>query len=86
MTRNQQMLAVGLEVAPGTFFGTFGIGHLYSGRIGTGVVLMIAYWAALAINAMLIPFGGLGFVTGILTWLGFSVFASTNLIGDDLRR
>lgn len=86
MTRNQNMLAVGLEVAPGTLLGTFGIGHLYAGRVGTGLALMLSYWVLLVLNAMLIPFWGLGIATGLLTWLGFTIYASTNLLGDAPRR
>ncbi|MEQ1565692.1 MAG: hypothetical protein ABMA64_08645 [Myxococcota bacterium] len=83
MNRNQSMLAVGLEAAPGTLFGTFGIGHLYSGKVGTGLTLMVSYWILQAVNVMLMPFG-IGWVTGLLTWLGYLVFSTTNLL--DSRR
>ena len=82
MNRNQTMFAVALEVAPGTVFQTFGIGHLYAGKTTTGVALMISYWILQAVNAALTPFFGIGFVTGFLTWLGFMVFAPTNLLGQ----
>ena len=80
MNRNQSMVAVGLEVAPGTLFQTFGIGHLYAGKVVTGLALMIGYWVAQAINVALTGFFGLGFITGILTYLGFMVFSTTNLL------
>jgi len=80
MNRNQSMVAVGLEVAPGTLFQTFGIGHLYAGRVGTGLALMLSYWGLQAVNAFLTGFFGIGFITGILTYLGFMVFSTTNLL------
>ena len=80
MTRNQSMVAVGLEVAPGILLQTWGVGHLYSGRWGTGIAIMFTYWVLQAINAMLTPFFGLGFVTGALTFLGFLVFCPTNVL------
>lgn len=82
MNRNQTMFAVALEVAPGTFFGTFGIGHLYAGKVSTGAALMISYWILQAVNFALTGFFGLGVLTGALTWLGFVVFAPTNLLGS----
>ena len=45
------MTAVGLEVVPG-FFGFFGIGHLYTGKVGTGLGLMLSYWVLQAINVV----------------------------------
>lgn len=79
MTRQQSMLAIGLEAAPGTLLGTFGIGHLYAGRIGTGIVLMISYWVVQAINVLLMPFL-VGWLTFALTWLGYLVFSTTDLV------
>lgn len=79
MTRQQSMLAIGLEAAPGTFLGTFGIGHLYAGRVGTGLVLMASYWVLQAINVMLMPFV-IGWFTFFLTWLGYLVFATSDLV------
>ena len=81
MTKNQTMLAVGLEVAPGTLFQTFGVGHLYAGRYGTGIAIMFGYWTLQAINAMLLPFL-IGWITAPLTWLAFVVFAPTNLLKE----
>jgi TM2 domain-containing membrane protein YozV len=85
MNRQQSMVAVGLEAAPGTLFQTFGIGHLYAGKVGTGLVLMVSYWALQFINMWLIGFFGLGFVTGILTYLGYLVFSTTNLLDSRAR-
>lgn len=84
MTRNQTMLAVGLEVGPGAFLQTFGVGHMYAGRFSTGIAIMASYWVLRAINAMLTTVL-VGFVTGPLTWLAFMVLVPTNLLGDPKR-
>lgn len=77
------LVAVGLEVVPGTLIQTFGIGHLYAGRVGAGLGIMLTYWVLQAINAALTTVW-IGFVTGPLTWLAFMVFAPTNVL--DTRR
>ena len=45
--------AVLLEVLPGFFFQTFGIGHLYAGNVGTGLLFMFGYWFIQFINILL---------------------------------
>ena len=45
--------AVILEVLPGFFFQTFGIGHIYAGRVGTGLLFMFGYWFIQFINLLL---------------------------------
>lgn len=85
MNRNETMLAVGLEVGPGVFLQTFGIGHLYAGRTSTGIAIMASYWVLQAINAMLIPFF-IGWITAPLTFLAYLVFCPTNVLGSDSRR
>jgi TM2 domain-containing membrane protein YozV len=85
MTRNQTMLAVALEVAPGTLFQTFGVGHIYSGRVGVGLAIMFSYWFLQAINAALTTIW-IGFLTGPLTYLAYMVLAPTNLLQDGRRR
>lgn len=84
MTRNESMVAVGLEVGPGVFLQTFGIGHMYSGRVGAGVAIMFTYWVLQAINAMLMPFM-IGFVTAPLTFLAFLVACPTNVLESRAR-
>ena len=74
------MVAVGLEVGPGAFLQTFGVGHLYQGRIKAGLGFMLSYWVLQAINAWLIGFWGLGLVTGFLTWLAYMVVAPTDVL------
>lgn len=74
------MVAAGLEVAPGTFLGTFGIGHIYQGRVKAGLGFMVSYWVLQAINLWLVPLWGLGIVTGFLTWLAYVVVAPTDVL------
>jgi TM2 domain-containing membrane protein YozV len=45
--------AVLLEILPGFFFQTFGIGHIYAGRLGTGLLFMFGYWFVQFINLLL---------------------------------
>jgi hypothetical protein len=85
MTRNESMVAVGLEVGPGVLLQTFGIGHMYSGRTSTGLAIMFAYWVLQAINAMLMPFM-IGFVTAPLTFLAFLIACPTNVLESGSRR
>jgi len=84
MTKNENAVAIGLEVGPGLLLQTFGIGHLYAGRVGAGLAIMISYWVLLAINALLTTIW-IGFITGPLTLLAFLIFAPTNVI-DTARR
>ena len=84
MNRNQSMVAVGLEVGPG-LFQTFGLGHMYAGRWGTGLLIMLSYWVMVWINSMLVPFFGLGILTGGLTWLAYMVACPTNLLESKAR-
>lgn len=64
-----------LEVLPGFFINTFGIGHMYSGRVGVGLCVMLGYWFLLFIN-ILLCFVLIGFVTLPVTWLLFLIFSS----------
>lgn len=45
--------AVLLEILPGFFLQTFGIGHLYAGRVGTGLLFMFGYWFIQFVNILL---------------------------------
>lgn len=81
-SRNNTMVAVGLEVVPGIFFQTFGVGHLYRGRVGTGLAIMLSYWFLQAINAALCAVL-IGFVTAPLTWLAYMIAAPTNLLDEE---
>ena len=42
-----------LEVLPGFFFQTFGIGNLYAGNVGVGLLFMFGYWFIQFINLLL---------------------------------
>ena len=54
--------AVLLEVLPGFFFQTFGIGHMYAGNVGTGLLFMFGYWIVQFFN-LLLCFLLIGFIT-----------------------
>jgi len=84
MTPRQNAVAVGLEVGPGLLLQTFGIGHLYSGKIGTGLAIMLSYWLLQAINAALV-FVWIGLITAPLTWLAYMVLAPTNVLRTSPR-
>ena len=57
-----------LEVLPGFFFQTFGIGHIYAGNVGVGLLFMFGYWFIQFINVLLC-FVLIGFFTGAACWL-----------------
>ena len=54
--------AVLLELLPGFFFQTFGIGHLYAGNVGAGLLFMFGYWFVQFVN-ILLCFVLIGFIT-----------------------
>lgn len=64
-----------LELLPGLFFQTFGIGHIYAGNVGTGLIFMFGYWLLLACNILLM-FVFIGFVTAPLCWLAAMIISS----------
>ncbi|MEM6885089.1 MAG: hypothetical protein AAF571_08655 [Verrucomicrobiota bacterium] len=64
-----------LELLPGFFFQTFGIGHIYTGNVATGLLIMFSYWILCIIN-LLLCFVLIGFLTGTLTCLAFMIFSS----------
>ena len=68
-------LAVALELLGGSFFQTFGIGHLYAGNVGMGLGLMFGYWALSAINFVLC-FAFIGFITWPVTWVVFMIISA----------
>lgn len=80
MNRNENMVAIGLEVGPGLLLQTFGVGHMYAGRYQTGLLIMFGYWMLQAINGLLMSVG-IGLITAPLTWLAFMVMCPTNLLG-----
>ena len=74
--REVKWVPVLLELIPG-WFQIFGVGHLYQGRIGMGVFIMLSYWLLQGINAFLTMFL-IGFITWPLTWLFYMVFSAQN--------
>jgi hypothetical protein len=56
-------VAVALELLPGFFLQTFGIGHMYAGNLGIGLAFMFGYWALCFVNALLCIV-----VIGFITW------------------
>lgn len=67
--------AVLLELLPGFFFQTFGIGHIYAGNVGIGLLFMFGYWALLVVNILLM-FVIIGFITAPLCWILAMVLSS----------
>lgn len=65
--------AVVLEILPGLFGQTFGIGNIYAGNVAGGVLMMLGYWVSCVINFFLC-FAIIGLVTWPLTWAAFMVF------------
>ena len=61
-------VAVLLEVLPGLFLQTFGVGHLYAGNVVAGLLFMFGYWFVQFIN-ILLCFVLVGFITGPLCFL-----------------
>ncbi len=62
------VVAVLLEVLPGLFLQTFGIGHIYAGNVGVGLLFMFGYWFVQFIN-ILLCFVLIGFLTGPLCFI-----------------
>lgn len=85
MSKHSNSLAIGLEVGPGVFLQTFGIGHLYAGRTRTGLGIMLSYWVLQALNVALIPFW-IGLFTWPLTFLAYLVMAPTNVLDGNASR
>lgn len=68
-------IAALLEILPGIFVQTFGIGHIYAGNVGRGLLIMFGYWLSCGIN-FLLTFVLVGFVTWPLTFLAFAIFST----------
>ena len=66
-------IAVLLEILPGFFAQTFGIGNMYAGNVAGGILMMIGYWVLQLINFFLC-FVIIGFATLPLTWIAFLIF------------
>ena len=72
--RKSQGVAALLEVLPGFFIQTFGIGHLYAGNVGVGLLLMFGYWFIAFVN-FLLCFIFIGIITWPLCWLAMMIIS-----------
>lgn len=66
--------AVLLEIIPGLFMQTFGIGNIYAGNVVTGLILMLTYWALFLLNLFLVLFI-VGLITLPLTFVAYLVIS-----------
>lgn len=67
--------AVLLEILPGFFFQTFGIGHIYAGNVAVGLLFMFGYWFVAFVNFLLL-FVLIGFITWPVCFLATLVISS----------
>jgi TM2 domain-containing membrane protein YozV len=67
-------VAVLLEIMPGLFLQTFGIGQIYAGNVGTGLLFMFGYWFLTFVN-FLLCFVLVGFITWPLCFLGAMILS-----------
>ncbi len=82
--RKENTAAVLLEIIPGFFLQTFGIGHLAQGRVGMGLFIMGSYWLVQAFNLFVLTWlFGLGYVTAILTGAFYLIAAPLNAAGHE---
>ena len=77
LARQDNTVAVLLEILPGFFLQLFGVGHIAQGRVGMGLFIMISYWVLQTINAFLMVFL-IGFITAPLTWLFYLIASPLN--------
>lgn len=66
--------AVLLELLPGFLIQTFGVGHLYAGRVLRGLFIMFGYWILQGIN-LLLCLVLIGYLTLPATWLLFMILS-----------
>jgi len=73
-----------LEGGCGLFLQTFGVGHIFQGRVGLGLTLMVIYWIVQLLNIALI-FVGVGLITFPLTLLA-SLMISPTIVANSAAR
>lgn len=78
-------VAVALELLPGFFFQTFGIGNMYAGNVGLGVAFMFGYWFVLFINILLCMIL-IGFITLPLCWIAMMILSSISAANRAARQ
>lgn len=66
--------AVALELVPGFLFQTFGIGNIYAGNVGVGLLFLFGYWFVLFINILLCMVL-IGFITLPICWIAMMIIA-----------
>jgi hypothetical protein len=70
-------VAAVLEVVGGGLFATFGVGHIYAGSVGLGLLIMFGCWFVFFIN-ILLCFAVIGFLTLPLCWLVAMIVCPTS--------
>ncbi|MEY2808149.1 MAG: hypothetical protein ACK57N_00935 [Planctomycetia bacterium] len=68
-------IALVLELLPGIAFQVWGLGSIYAGRVGQGLVIMLGYWLLQAVNILLM-FVLIGFLTAFVTFVATATVAS----------
>lgn len=72
----RMVLVVLLAIVP-ALFGVYGIGHLYVGRVGRGLVILLGQWLVAVIAVALLVAGFLSPATSTLIALAFLFFAAS---------
>ena len=67
-------IAVLLELLPGFFFQTFGIGNIYAGNVGLGIGFLFGYWFVLFINILMCSVF-IGLITLPLCWIAMMILS-----------
>ena len=70
-----------LEFLLGFFVQWFGWGHIYNGRVGKGLLIMLTYWVIQGVNVLLM-FVVVGLVTAPITWVLYLVLSSISAKND----
>jgi TM2 domain-containing membrane protein YozV len=68
-------IALVLELLPGIACQVWGLGSIYAGRVGQGLVIMVGYWIVQLVNVLLM-FVLIGFLTAFATFVVTAVVAS----------
>lgn len=72
-----------LEILPGMFLQTFGIGHIYAGNVLTGLLFMFGYWIVAFVNFLLV-FVVVGMFTWPLCWV-VTAIVSTVIAANSVK-
>ena len=77
-------VALILEILPGMFLLTFGIGNIYAGNVGLGIAILLTSWFLNFVN-FLLCLVGLGFCTWPLCWIVMAIFSTMMAHGQAKR-